>query len=114
MMIGDILDFIGTYGPLLWLFAALCLWFELTTGTITAQLCMAINKWNEQHQRQKRIDQLRVRIACMEQYCDDDTCMCGDLMQHSPWAHGHQPVSQYMHYVHPLVEELRKLESDHS
>jgi len=46
-------------------------------------------------------------IQDIEDSAERDYCMCGDHIDHSPWNHGHTPVSQYDYYMFCAEEELR-------
>lgn len=50
-------------------------------------------------------------IQDIEDNVERDYCMCGDHVDHSPWTHGHSPVSQYVYYMSCAEDELRNYDS---
>lgn len=50
-------------------------------------------------------------IQDIEDSVERDYCMCGDHIYHSPWTHGHVPVSQYVYYMSCAEKELRDYDS---
>lgn len=48
---------------------------------------------------------LALEVASKE---DPNVCCCGDSMDHSPWMHGHTPVSARYYYMHTLWVEFWK------
>lgn len=47
---------------------------------------------------------LRGYLEWKYRYIQDDTCCCGDSINHSPWE-GHQPVSAKQYYLNGKLEK---------